>query len=420
MDKNKPESTLDRRDFFKAAGGGLTAATLMLTPREAAIAQELSEKAKLDRIASNTYPLRQLFKSRPGGGRGGGRGAGGQAMAGGAAPQPAGGPAPAPAPGAPATAAQPAAGQAADAGGRGRGGPVPGRGMGGLSAEEMKKKYGEITMLDFPQFTKDTFPGVVHMDIWSSLFGDVTDDSMYAGRGFDPSTPSGRKWLERLASTLVKTGTKVHHISNNAPTGMAGPDEEARKAGIVVAKKWLDGAAIIGARTMRVNSGGPNYLPVSTQGPDGYPKNEAIVPFFKACIESFKEMADYGAEKGVKVTLENHWGLTCNPVHMRIILDAVNHPFCEASPDYANWEHEYMIFSGLKDIAPYTHTTVHAKFWDRWTTNDIQRSTRILLASGYKGKFALEYESGPWDGVEGVRYLFKEVMTALSTPTPVV
>jgi hypothetical protein len=297
---------------------------------------------------------------------------------------------------------------------------VPGRGMGNLTAEEMKKKYGEITLLDFPQFTKDTFPGVVHMDIWSSLFGDVTDDSMYAGRGFDPSTPSGRKWLERLASNCVKTGTKVHHISNNAPTGMAGPDEEARKAGIEVAKKWLDGAAIIGAKTMRVNSGGPNYLPASTQGPDGYPKNEAIVPFLKACIESFKEMADYGAEKGVKVTLENHWGLTCNPVNMRIILDAVNHPFCEASPDYANWEHEYMLFSGLKDIAPYTHTTVHAKFWDRWTTNDIQRSTRILLASGYKGKFALEYESGPWDGVEGVRYLFKEVMTALSTPVPVV
>jgi hypothetical protein len=343
-------------------------------------------------------------------------------MGGGAAQQPAaGGQAPAAAAG-PAGAGPAGAGQGG-AGGRqgGRGsGPVPGRGMGNLTAEEMKKKYGEITLLDFPQFTKDTFPGVVHMDVWSSLFGDVTDDSMYANRGFDPSTPSGRKWLERLASNCVKTGTHIHHISNNAPTGMAGPDEEARKAGIVVAKKWLDAAAILGAKTMRVNSGGPNYLPASSPGPDGYPKNEAIVPFFKACIESFKEMADYGAEKNVKVTLENHWGLTCNPVHMRIILDAVNHPFCEASPDYANWEHEYMIFSGLKDIAPYTHTTVHAKFWDRWTTNDIQRSTRIMLASGYKGKFALEYESGPWDGVEGVRYLFKEVMTALSAPVPVI
>ena len=70
--------------------------------------------------------------------------------------------------------------------------------------EEMKKKYGEITMLDFPQFTKDTFPGVTHMDIFSGLFGDVTDDSMYvrvplmvgaATRTtleFDPSSASGK------------------------------------------------------------------------------------------------------------------------------------------------------------------------------------------------------------------------------------
>ena len=429
MDKENTEPTLDRRRFFRTAAGGLTAATIMLTPREAAIAQALSEKEKLDRIASNTYPLRQLFKSRPGGrggGRGGGQGMGGDGQAAGrgqgtgAAPAGAAPAAGAPAGGAPAAAAPATGGAAPAAGspgdGRGRAsGPVPGRGMGGVTAEDMKKKYGEITMLDFPQFTKDTFPGVVHMDIWSSLFGDVTDDTMFAGRGFDPSTPSGRKWLDRLASTLVTTGTKVHHISNNAPTGMAGPDEEARKAGIVVAKKWLDGAAIIGAKSMRVNSGGPNFLPAAANGPDGYPKNEGIVPFFKSCIESFKEMADYGAERGVKVTLENHWGLTVNPVNMRIILDAVNHPFCEASPDYANWEHEYMLFSGLKDIAPYAHTTVHAKFWDRWTTNDIQRSTRIMLASGYRGKFALEYESGPWEPVEGVRYLFKEVMAALAT-----
>ena len=63
----------------------------------------------------------------------------------------------------------------------------------------MKEKYGEITMLDFPQFTKDNFPGVTHMDLFSGLFGDVTDDSMFT-RGFDPLSPSGRKWLDRLAA----------------------------------------------------------------------------------------------------------------------------------------------------------------------------------------------------------------------------
>src|SRR5688500_10922139 len=231
-DKTPDTTSLDRRGFFRTAGGGLAAAGLLLTPREAALAQALDEKGRLDRIASNTYPLRGLFKSRPGG-RGGGRGAGA------AAAQGMGGGTPA------ATAAQapPAAAQAspADGGERGAGrggGQVPGRGMGGVTPQQMKDKYGEITLLDFPQFTRDTFPGVVHMDVWSSLFGDVTDDTMYAGRGFDPSAPSAKKWLDRLASNLVRTGTRIHHISNNAPTGMSGPDEEARRAGIAVAKKW--------------------------------------------------------------------------------------------------------------------------------------------------------------------------------------
>ena len=91
----------------------------------------------------------------------------------------------------------------------------------------MKKKYGEITMLDFPQWTKDNFPGVTRMDLFSGLFGDVTDDSMYitaaeaggGGGGFNPTSPSGLKYLEQLGNILVKTGTKIQHVSNNAPFG---------------------------------------------------------------------------------------------------------------------------------------------------------------------------------------------------------
>src|SRR5207248_3244141 len=101
-----------RRDFLKNAAAGLA-----LTP---AAAQVRTEKDKLARLASNTWPIRYIFKSRTGFSRN------------------------------------------------------------PLNAE-MKKKYGEITMLDFPQFTKDTFPGVTHMDLFSGLFGDVSDDSMYVG-----------------------------------------------------------------------------------------------------------------------------------------------------------------------------------------------------------------------------------------------
>ena len=107
------KTTPDRRGFLRSAAG-LGSGLLMASE---GIARPLTEKEKLARIASNTWPIRYIFKSR-----------------------------------------------------MFRNNPT---------TEAMKKKYGEITMLDFPQFTKDTFPGVYHMDLFSGLFGDMSDDTMY-------------------------------------------------------------------------------------------------------------------------------------------------------------------------------------------------------------------------------------------------
>jgi len=398
MDEERNDtSAVGRRDFFKVAGAGLTAAGVLLTPRERAIAQGLEERARLERIAGCTWPIRQLFKTRApaGGGRGG----------------------------APAT-----------------GGP-PSQSVPGVPANrdrttsaEMKQKYGEITMLDFPQWTKDNFPGVTRMDLFSGLFGDVTDDTMFmtategGEAGFNPMSPPGRKWLDQLANVLVKTGTKVQHISNNAPVGLAdfgSPEADARrKGGVTIGKRWLEGCAVLGVKSMRMNSPralGPQIRPNATaNGGDGYPRNQEIVPLMNAAIESYKEMADFGGNLGIKVTFENHWGLAADPMNLRIIIDTINHPYCDATPDFCNWEHDYMLFNGLKALAPYSSSNVHAKYWDRWgDKNDVQRGVRIMLAGGFKGTFALEYEAGPLNGVEGAKYLYKEVLAALTAPKPV-
>ena len=359
---------MERRDFFKTAGAGLAAAGMALGDvAGGAAAQFPTDKDRFDRIASCSWPIRYIFKTRQQGG-----------------------------------------------GGRG----------GALNAE-LKQKYGEITMLDFPQFTKDTFPGVTHMDIYSGLFGDVTDESMYDGGQFDPAKPSARQWLDKLVAKMSATGTRVQHISNNAPTNLAESNTELRKAGVAVGKKWLDAGAILGARSVRMNSPralGPSIRPPAAVDPaSGYPKNEAIVPLLQNAIESYKEMADYGGKLGIRVTFENHWGLAADPMNIRLMLDEINHPYCEASPDFCNWEHEYHLFHGLKALAPYSHTNVHAKYWDRWgEKNDVQRGVRIMLAGGFKGTFALEYEAGPLNGIEGAKYLYKEVLAALTSPAAVV
>src|SRR5260370_36937047 len=108
---------MDRRDFFKTAGAGTGAAGLALGTAGTAQASPLTEKEKLARIASNTWPIRYIFKSRTGFGR-------------------------------------------------------------NPKNEAAKSKYGEITMLGFPQFTKDKFPGVTHMDLSWGLFGDVLYDRL--------------------------------------------------------------------------------------------------------------------------------------------------------------------------------------------------------------------------------------------------
>jgi sugar phosphate isomerase/epimerase len=415
------EQGVGRRDFFKAATAGVAAAGVVLSAQDAARAQEAVRKAALERIASNTWPVRQLFKQRP------------------MPPRPAGAPNPA-------MQSREEAARAAQAeieknpnaahalkvaeAARIARANLP-------DAAAMKKKYGELTLMDFPQFTLDHFPGVRRMDLFSGFFGDVNDDAQFFpaganGRpgGFDPMSPAGRKWLDQLANHNAKMGFYVQHISNNAPNGLAdygSPEADARrKAGVELAKRWLEGCQVLGVKSMRMNSPqalGPSIRPNAVpRGPgDGYPRNIDLIPLLEAAIESHREMADFGGKLGIKVTIENHWGLAADPMNIRTIIDEVNHPYCEASPDFGNWEHEYHLVNGLKALAPYASSNVHAKFWDRWgDRNNVQRSVRIMLAAGFRGTFALEYEQGPHDGVAGAKYLYDEVLAALTTPTPVV
>ena len=359
-------STFRRRSFLKSAGIGAFGMAGMGPLSSAKPAEETKKllrtrEERLKQMASNSYAVNRLFKRRPYGSR-------------------------------------------------------PER----PETTELKKKYGEITLLDFPQFTIDTYPGVKAMDLWSSLFGDLSDDTMFTTRerngrtflaDFDPEPASSKSYLDKLADKIAASGLKAVHISNNAPRGVADMDEETRKEGVRVARLWLDASKHIGVQSMRVNTGGPRIIPASViKG--GYPQNMEIEPYLKNAIESFKEMADYGEKVGVKVTIENHWGLAANPINIRIILNEVNSPWCEASPDFCNWEHEYMLYHGLEVLVPMATSMVHAKRWTRFPDVDIARCVRVLNDADYKGYISTEYEAGG-DPVEGTLKLLEDVVSAL-------
>jgi len=363
---HKQSLVIDRRNFFKSAGIGMlgvTGMSFLALPKQSNLVKSIKRNKEecLKQMASNSFAVNQLFKRRV----------------------------------------------------------IPGRSE-NPNISELKKKYGEITLLDFPQFTKDTYPGVTAMDLWSSLFGDINDESMFTSveragqirRGeFDPASLSSKRYLDLLTNKIVSTGIKAVHISNNAPRNIADLNEESRREGIRVAKLWLDAAKQIGVKSMRINTGGPQIIPASVIQ-RGYPQNIEIVAYLKNAIESFKEIADFGGKVDVKVTIENHWGLAANPMNIIIILNEVNNPYCEASPDFCNWEHEYMLYHGLKLLIPMATSMCHAKRWTRFPEVDISRCVQILNEAHYKGYISIEYEGGG-DPVIGASKLLEDVVGKL-------
>jgi len=177
-------SDIGRRNFLKSAGAGVIGVAGMgIFTSAGQISKEnliqRTKKERLMQIASNSYAVNQLFKRRAFGGR---------------AERP--------------------------------------------ETIELKQKYREITLLDFPQFTRDNYDGVTAMDLWSSLFGDITDDSMFTSierngqtrpGDFDPSALSSKRYLDQLADKIALTGVKAVHISNNAPRNIADLNDELRR-----------------------------------------------------------------------------------------------------------------------------------------------------------------------------------------------
>ena len=164
-----------------------------------------------------------------------------------------------------------------------------GRGTPNEETVGLRKKYGEITMHDLPRWTRDNFPGVYHLDLWSDVFGDPADAAQYTEttverngkpftmRRWDPSATASKKWVEKLAAIIANEKFVCQHISNNAPQFLADHDAK-RKEGIRVAKLWMDTAAVLGAKTMRANTGTSSgrIMPEAQDHATGYPKNEQI------------------------------------------------------------------------------------------------------------------------------------------------
>jgi sugar phosphate isomerase/epimerase len=165
------------------------------------------------------------------------------------------------------------------------------------------------------------------------------------------------------------------------------------KADIDHTKRWIDRYAILGAPVIRIFAGGQ---------PDGESWSSTLV----RCAATIDEVAQYAAQRGIYLGLENHGGVTSTANQMLEIVKRVQSDGLGVNLDSGNFRSSRDPYAELEQIAPYA---VNAQlkvemFPDgvkEWT--DIPRVLRILANSGYSGFVALEYEASdpPLEAIPG-------------------
>jgi sugar phosphate isomerase/epimerase len=148
-------------------------------------------------------------------------------------------------------------------------------------------------------------------------------------------------------------------------------------------------------------------------------KNSA--PNLERTAESLRKVAEYAAAKNVVVTLENDDLVSEDAFFLIKVIEAVNHPYLRALPDFAN-----SMLSGdadfndraLEAMFQYAYNICHVKDGetnddDKQFSVDLKKSFEILKASNYRGYCSMEFDA-PGEPYAATSKLIEQTIKYLS------
>lgn len=228
----------------------------------------------------------------------------------------------------------------------------------------------DVSLVEFAAFAQREC-GISHLELTQTSF---------------PSTEPA--YLERLRAAVEAAGATVENVPIDVGD-VCEPDPDRRAEHIRAIKTWMDAAAAVGSRAVRVNTG------PERKGSDA----------LALAIESYGRLVDHAEKLGMRVLIENHGGISDNPEMMARLIEEVSVDRLGACPDFGNFD-EAVRYEGLEKLMPLAKL-VHAKSYafdesGEETTIDYARCMRIIKASGFSGVLSIEYE-GEEDQFEGIR-----------------
>jgi sugar phosphate isomerase/epimerase len=192
-------------------------------------------------------------------------------------------------------------------------------------------------------------------------------------------------YLETFRQALQKANVHVVNIPTHVQQSFYDADPAARQQAIDVAKKWVDVAVQLGSPGIR-----PHVADSKNSAPD-----------VQRAAASLREVAAYAAQKNIVVTLENDDPQSEDAFFIVKVIDAVNHPYLRALPDFAN-----SILTGdaatnyraVENMFQRAYNISHVKDGEvddhgKQFNIDLKKTFDIAKSANYRGYYSIEFDA---------------------------
>ena len=252
---------------------------------------------------------------------------------------------------------------------------------------------GQMQHLDFAKVAKTEF-GIAAVEYVNQFFKDKAEDARY---------------LADMKQRCADHGVESRLIMIDDEGDLGDADTAQRTKAVENHYKWVDAAKALGCFAIRVNArSSGSYDEQLTRAADG-----------------LRRLAEFGAQRGIAVIVENHGGLSSNGQWLAAVMKQVNAPNCGTLPDFGNFDlgngQQYDRYKGVAELMPFAKA-VSAKSHDfdaagNETRTDYRHMMKIVKDAGYRSFVGIEYEGerlGERDGVRATKALLERVRTQLS------
>lgn len=200
-----------------------------------------------------------------------------------------------------------------------------------------------------------------------------------------------KDYLDKILASF-----KAHHrvITCVVMEGnLATSSEDERRKQIETNLTKLKAAGYLGAPVVRMNLGGVG------------PGEDDLKQGVDRCVAAFKELLPAARDLGVRITIENHGGVSGTVEGILAVIERTDPTWVGSLLDFGNppVRHQPEVFARL---APHAYHC-HAKLADfkpdgEATDSDYGKLLGILRARGYAGAVSIEWE-GRGDALDGVK-----------------